>query len=90
MKIGQIQLAKNNTTELFKIGAGVVPGSEAAVIAQKLIETLGTDVLFLNRPDEEIDRLVAFGKIDASTAAERKAKVPGFVKRNVNLSVSKG
>lgn len=41
------------------------------------------DALMLQKPDEQIDRLVELGKITSDEGEAKKAKVPGFVKFNV-------
>lgn len=42
------------------------------------------DVLFLNRPQDEIDNAVERGKLTAEQAEAKKAKVPDFVRFNIN------
>lgn len=41
------------------------------------------DALMLQKPADQIDRLVEAGKITEQEAAEKKEKVPAFVKFNV-------
>lgn len=42
------------------------------------------DVLFLNRPQDEIDNAVERGKLTQEQADAKKAKVPDFVRFNIN------
>jgi len=83
MKIGQYQVSKSGTTRYLRLGAGVQAGSEGAAIAAQLIQVLGTDILFFNAPKDEVDGLVAAGKLDASQAEVRKSRIPEFILANV-------
>lgn len=42
------------------------------------------DVLFLNRPKDEIDSAVERGKLTAEQGEAKKAKIPDFVRFNIN------
>ncbi len=86
MKIGQMQLSKDEKTYYIKLGAGVnQENTELVSLIKQLTDVLGSDVLFLQKPVDQIDFLLAEGKIDADTAASRKVNLPGFVKFNVNI-----
>jgi hypothetical protein len=45
------------------------------------------DVLFLNKPADEIDNAVERGKLTQEQAEAKKAKVPDFVRYNINQKV---
>lgn len=45
------------------------------------------DVLFLNKPQDEIDNAVERGKLTAEQAEAKKAKIPDFVRFNINKKV---
>lgn len=45
--------------------------------------TMG-DVLFLNKPQDEIDSAVERGKLTQEQAEAKKAKIPDFVRFNIN------
>lgn len=44
-------------------------------------------VLFLNKPNDEIDSAVERGKLTTEQAEVRKAKIPDFVRYNINQKV---
>lgn len=79
-----MQQAKNGSYYI-KFGIGLQEGSDAQVAANKIIEALGGDVLFLQKPSELLDFLVERGDIDLAESAARLAKIPDFIKFNVSL-----
>jgi hypothetical protein len=67
-KVGQVLTGKN--------------GGHYIKIEQSVTLTEG-DVLFLNKPEETLQRLVAAGTITQAEADAKLAKVPSFVKYNI-------
>lgn len=46
------------------------------------------DVLFLNKPADEIDNAVERGKLTTEQADAKKAKIPDFVRFNINVKTT--
>jgi hypothetical protein len=46
------------------------------------------DVLFLNRPQDEIDSAVERGKLTKEQGEAKKSKVPDYVRFNINVKTS--
>lgn len=70
MRVGQINEPKSGGRVYIKI--------------DKTITLNEGDVLFLSKPAEEVDYLVEQGKLTLEAGEERKAKIPKFVKYNIN------
>jgi len=84
MKVGQVQLSQDESSLYFKMGAGVKPGTEQSI-------TLNPgDVLFFQRPADQIDFLVESGELSEADGEARKAKIPSFVHFNVSLPKNRG
>lgn len=85
MKIGQMQQAKSGAY-VFKLGVGINENDSITVeLVDKLKTLLGSDILFLQKPQDRIDFLISKGHITAEVGEERKTKIPDFVKFDVNL-----
>jgi len=82
IKLGQPRdadgkLIGKNTVQLFPI-----------TLADGTVLNEG-DVLFLKSPQAELDELVLAGYVKADVAEARKAKIPDFIRYNVQLQAVK-